>query len=888
MKLRLDKTDSVYSINKKKTFNVGLQQTVGLLKGMNLSDFIDLNKIYESERDKCTEYRLILTIKPYCTNVLFNPFTEIVELDENNNITNNLWIGNDEDFIVTPGYTSFNSLPARLQYIGNTSFNRDNKKIFSTVINPGYDIFDNHLLRTKDTKVINPTLSNSGDNAVYNTIADNYRRSSGENVKLNARIGGLKSPPRLINKHLYDGDELMEFEESVNANLIEDNGWYGFNNKSTLSTVIVNKKTKTPVKINTIPDKKDCSFVDMFPNRELFLFNPIYNKNFNRLDYNWDIILTYPYQNDDANLLVRTKDGVNSLCVLVAEKKSDSNNNESIFFKSATRHNVISGDTVMVFVYNGTETLQMPELFKVNGNGDYGDGDADYWFYFDASRFPSYVKTKINKPEGNQEWDTEYDEIIDFITEDEYRLFEEGDIRKEIYNNILDTPELWIRFRKVVNGFPCVYYERRFTELVKGGLDKEIYKLAFSTTIYDDDCTQVTFTDSIDVDGIKDNLGRPLTSIYVTFVKKCVGNDIMYNTDEENVFDNERIEPSYCFTESVYGYSLSDRLDENDTGIARRELMRDVRLIDGTTKVTVDDNTVSYRIKDGDYHGDIVEFSPSSYRETVIADSAYRFNTYQRDYIQTNDNLKFIYHEIDYDDYSLNEEGFKIREVSEKVGKYNEGYFYSPHFEMPIKESGVLRQDAHFEVNLMDAYPVQSDGIYIAVRTKTSNSVVEGDIVYLCDDTNTKFFEFFIYSKIDRYTFTICPKEGWIKLNEDTNYTEQQLNWLTVSGLLKTGVMVLRIKNTAIPDYAVLVGVNTYLWRDIISIGSVDSSSDTELTFTNGNFYLTPMINFYLKRQDPDGEMGLQNSQTFPTDIDGNKTDIEKSDEHKEEEEMTC
>ena len=48
-------------------------------------------------------------------------------------------------------------------------------------------------------------------------------------------------------------------------------------------------------------------------------------------------------------------------------------------------------------------------------------------------------------------------------------------------------------------------------------------KLAFAKNIYSDNLSQVVFTDDIKIKLLKDNLGRPLSDIYLTVLKNNAG-----------------------------------------------------------------------------------------------------------------------------------------------------------------------------------------------------------------------------------------------------------------------------------------------------------------------------------------------------------------------------
>ena len=55
-----------------------------------------------------------------------------------------------------------------------------------------------------------------------------------------------------------------------------------------------------------------------------------------------------------------------------------------------------------------------------------------------------------------------------------------------------------------------------------------INQLAFAKTIYDDNISQIIFTDEVDIADIKDNRERPLTEVYLTILKANRGNKEWY------------------------------------------------------------------------------------------------------------------------------------------------------------------------------------------------------------------------------------------------------------------------------------------------------------------------------------------------------------------------
>ena len=63
---------------------VNLYANKKILAGENVNNAVDIYETYINERKSSDKFRIILNIHPYCSNVLFNPITEIVK-DEGSN-----------------------------------------------------------------------------------------------------------------------------------------------------------------------------------------------------------------------------------------------------------------------------------------------------------------------------------------------------------------------------------------------------------------------------------------------------------------------------------------------------------------------------------------------------------------------------------------------------------------------------------------------------------------------------------------------------------------------------------------------------------------------------------------------------------------------------------
>ena len=88
-------------------------------------------------------------------------------------------------------------------------------------------------------------------------------------------------------------------------------------------------------------------------------------------------------------------------------------------------------------------------------------------------------------------------------------------------------------FYKKNNGnTDCLYYFRKFKKLksvIGDDIRSDVNKIAFAKNIYGDDVAQVVFTDDIDIEGLLDHNGRPVSDIFFTIVKRNAGYKEWYN-----------------------------------------------------------------------------------------------------------------------------------------------------------------------------------------------------------------------------------------------------------------------------------------------------------------------------------------------------------------------
>ena len=898
--IRLGQTDSVNSVNRQNFLDVELKNTSKLSHFTDIKTTIDQYEQFVNERENCDKYRLILTINPYCSNVLFNTITEVVYAEGSTYCENVVGENKAENVNSRSGVVYGLPDPTRLQMIADTEYSKIGTAKRSEyeenyVYHPGYDIFNNHTLRNTTFKIVNK-LKNSNEDTkkVFNTIADTMRYQDGSEVKFKRRdvfeVGDAQT------KHLYLNEDVLTYEDSVNANLTEEDGWYGFINASTMQSKNPTDNFNDLGIAYTLNDRKPCEFIDMYPDRTLYSFTPKYNKYRHRLEHNWDIILTYPYEKTNEYDVVSFKDGnkrISSLTIVSATKTYGMSGEYVVLFRCLTKHGLKRGDTVR--------------------------------FYYDNNGWKTYEKDFIVKDVGDM--NKEKKEYYFYITDMDFIRFVAGSTYANATDEELPQPiDMKYRFARVVNGEPCEYYIRKFKKLPNFKFrkenfsldgyygiddidsykayinryvdenakeddkmvlfDHEQYKLGFASTIYNDDTTQVTFTDTIDVENLVDEFGRPLTEIYATIIKANRGHEEWYGGE----VSNDKVEFSHCFGKVSCGLLFSQEYTDRSTkviGEANDTCVLDYRTTYGDitcmyyeatnciggnaydTDITVDN-------KD-EFFGDIIEFTPSKVETRIIQPFSFRFNTRQRELNDIN-NYKLVYTEIETDDYDYtnetNKSSFKTKDitVTNQISLRPEGYYYQAHYRIPIREFGSVNQDSHYDIILSDISIVQADAIYIKLVAVRNAHLSVGDTLYMCIDSENKMYEFVVTYIENRVTYYVVPK---CPANDSPWHYFTEKTWYDIVNDAKTrkkedGTIVFRKVNENIPIYAQKVANNTYLWRDVLKPGDKDIVNLPEYAYANDSFYITNEINFFLKRQDPQGMNNLYCDDGFPNDISGN------------------
>ena len=416
---------------------------------------------------------------------------------------------------------------------------------------------------------------------------------------------------------------LFNLEDSTTANL---QTWKGFNEFAFVDTSYPkNNDVADDTDVNyadsikdnlkrvngwfgyTDPDKTKsalCNYIDMEPTRQRFSFVPDLRPYHSTIGAapvkNWELTISYPYNSDKLDPMV--KDGltiVEAVSVVVATKPMTA-------FGMPCLHNLGVGDTVKIVGtngYDGTHTVVRTGL-------DNGDLKA-YYFVLDLD------------PTGTVDGNS--------------------------------------KMRRVVSGKESEYYFRVFKKIKTRSApmietdDYETYRLAFSENIYTDDITQFVFNEDIDITDLVDNLGRPLSELYLTKIK----------TSSNGLFTkvSSGIETPYI-----------PKLMTSNTNAYLKDIPVINRIHNGNTlpfpthralesNITINDNV---------FYGDLVEYNMYEVQEIVLAEVSHRFNTVNR---ETAPNFTY-YDKI----------GKTPKTKTINLGPRQEGYFYKAHNLIKIRE----------------------------------------------------------------------------------------------------------------------------------------------------------------------------------------------------------
>ena len=357
-----------------------------------------------------------------------------------------------------------------------------------------------------------------------------------------------------------------------------------------------------------------CTWFDMEPKRELFQFVPKNKIN------NWEMTVTYPALSADTFM---TQGGLLVIEVIPVTV----GNRNMVAFATPVRHNLTQGNTVRL---SGLSSASLDGDYTVIRTGLDDGALKDYYFVVDIDTVNITTNTRMVRMFGTE---------------------------------------------------PSVYYWRKLKkvatisspEMVDG--DYEMYNLNFSRDIYNDINSQFVINEDIDVAGLVDNLGRPLSELYVTFLK----------TDS-----NQGKGPIFTELKSGIEMPFIANTDSFPTTVP------DIRRIhNGTSPTPHTPLETNVLITDNEFFCDVVEYNRFQVKETVLGEVRHQFNTTNRELGGT----------------IIDPAGVESPVV---MGNRYEGNFYKPHYKVEIREfSNYIEQGDSLTIGIPDYAEDLGDGRFI-------------------------------------------------------------------------------------------------------------------------------------------------------------------------------
>ena len=844
--------------------------------------------------------------------------------------------------------------------IRDMQLSKEDSKGLPFIYHCGLDIFNNHLLRSKTFKPVNKfpyeieksgcesSHSSNASYGAFNTIADVMRDINGNKViekmyfPISAQIDGNT---KILARHLYEYDDIYSFKDTINSKLLDKyNGWLGFPNASKIKSYDEFDSNETLGIERPLMYMNGGDFIDMYPSRDLYSFIPKWNEARHRIEKNWNYCITYPSSSTTIGFedIIETNEDLNALKTMYFDENTIADNGASqLVIYSVAKHGLSVGDYVNIYrtyTENGKTNNEMViEEARVSNVAD------DYIFtVFGATTKISNSWVQVTNDDIVAK-KIILDDIEYTLNEGKrsyfYREDDDGETHKYYIVNShsdsngyvnFDEKSQHISYKKVVNGIECDYYVRIFSRLPnfkfasgttteydlygsdstmiktyqdsKYDFESHVSRLAFAKNIYSDEVGEIVFTDDIDISNIKDNLGRPITSLYLTIIKNNKGYKEWYGfTNKPTQWEiseiaNSTVEYSHCFGKITCGFELSDEsADEtnirniksiNNSGINggyNCSLINDSRIYNYTSSLGsiygIDEDEVWF-YNDISFYGDLSCYDSFNAVEEHIQPMLHRFNTAQRESNRSasNDYFKsYVYDEIYNDDYDKNDRYVIKSTAVTDANKKNEGYYYVPHYEIPIKSFDKLNSIMPTFLTIRSLVNAPNG---TRITCLQNHFLGVGDKTMIYNTETDEYFYCITTSAINEKVF-VCDI-----YDEKGNKTDKVPDLFSSSSNILY-YKLCKLDNMNIPSYAHVIkdGSCRFIWRNINNNGTNSSDKSIETyPFTNGAFYINRRIDLYVKRQDPFGNYGLYSED----DIIGREMEIEKENNYVKDKEIKC
>ena len=383
------------------------------------------------------------------------------------------------------------------------------------------------------------------------------------------------------------------------SDIFETDGWIGFYNDELDETALQFNDNKSAL----------CEFIP---------FDPGYDR-LRILDSdgipNYLFKITYPFENKDISLIRNSSKTLKDGIPIIEKFIIDLNGRKYVGFKTAINHGLSTNDEISLlnFIDNTpNDTLSLNQI--------------------------TYRVFKL----GNQTNDLKFRTFIVDINPKDIDIAANSTIKR------------------IVQDKPSKYYVRRFKSLTsaaigdKGGAyykDYDIYPAAFGTSYYNDKVASFNFKKDVDVRGLTDNLGRPLTELYFTTIKNDSDTDITSINSQYWLNQQSGLPAQFkdrFWTRIVAGYETENNVNINYN-------------IRSFGDPTYNGNTYHTDIDESDdtFDGDIVEYNESELLERRLELVHHRVNTIYREH---------------------------LNDIDSKSENKKEGYVYNPFKKIQIRE----------------------------------------------------------------------------------------------------------------------------------------------------------------------------------------------------------
>ncbi len=386
--------------------------------------------------------------------------------------------------------------------------------------------------------------------------------------------------------------------------IVEKDGYFGYYDDNPLQSQSFQQANLSQNSAETFGDNASslCQFIP---------FDPGFDR-LNLIDKdgtaNYQLKLTYPASSkDDVALITNGSDSVTladgiGITFITGVTFND---REYIVFESAINHGLRVGDFIKLYNFNdltpsGNELGLDVYQFKIFKLGDQLNDNKNNMFVLDIK--PTDIALNLGKSS----------------------------------------------FKRVVNDVVSSYYMRVFSAITTEQTEYEIFPAGFSVNSYNDKEAAFNFINDIELSEsiYRDNLGRPLTEIFLTITK--------LRNDSSNTMQDQ------YWKEKVGGNPFWGEITPGFTTTKHPDVNYNIKSLGDSNYSTTHFENVT--INDTEYNGDIVEYNTEELEERNLTDILHRINT----------------------EYRENRSQYPTNGVVKEDKK--EGYLYKPHYRIKIRD----------------------------------------------------------------------------------------------------------------------------------------------------------------------------------------------------------